>query len=84
MVCRLSPALPWLWRRGLPLDLHSPNHTVQFLSRLSLESLLQRYALVICDLAFLLVVSDREVQSLIALMSDYPNLVVILQHYQFL
>ena len=57
---------------------------MQFLSRLSLESLLQRYALVICDLVFLLVVSDREVQSLLALMSDYPNLVVILQHYQFL
>jgi histidinol-phosphate/aromatic aminotransferase/cobyric acid decarboxylase-like protein len=39
--------------------------------------LLQRYRLVICDEAFLSLVPDGEQQSLIPLVADHPNLVVI-------
>jgi histidinol-phosphate/aromatic aminotransferase/cobyric acid decarboxylase-like protein len=53
------------------------NPTGQLWSRTSLEPLLQRYRLVICDEAFLSLVPDGERQSLIPLVSDHPNLVVI-------
>ena len=39
--------------------------------------MLQRYRLVICDEAFLSLVPDGEQQSLIPLVSEHPNLVVI-------
>jgi histidinol-phosphate/aromatic aminotransferase/cobyric acid decarboxylase-like protein len=42
-----------------------------------LEPLLQQYRLVICDEAFLSLVPDGEQQSLIPLVADHPNLVVI-------
>jgi histidinol-phosphate/aromatic aminotransferase/cobyric acid decarboxylase-like protein len=42
-----------------------------------LELLLQQYRLVICDEAFLSLVPDGEQQSLIPLVADHPNLVVI-------
>jgi len=53
------------------------NPTGQFWSRDALELLLQRFALVICDEAFLPLVPHGEEQSLIPLVSSYPNLVVI-------
>jgi len=53
------------------------NPTGQFWSCEALEPLLQRFALVICDEAFLPLVSHGEEQSLIPLVSRYPNLVVI-------
>ena len=53
------------------------NPTGQLWSRESLEPLLQRYRLVICDEAFLSLVPDGEQQSLIPLVADHPNLVVI-------
>ena len=53
------------------------NPTGQLWSRSSLEPLLQQYRLVICDEAFLSLVPDGEQQSLIPLVSDHPNLVVI-------
>ena len=53
------------------------NPTGQLWSRSSLEPLLQRYRLVICDEAFLSLVPDGEQQSLIPLVSEHPNLVVI-------
>ncbi|EAU71374.1 L-threonine-O-3-phosphate decarboxylase [Synechococcus sp. BL107] len=53
------------------------NPTGQLWSRESLEPLLQRYRLVICDEAFLSLVPDGEQQSLIPLVSEHPNLVVI-------
>jgi len=53
------------------------NPTGQLWSRSSLEPLLERYALVICDEAFLSVVPDGERQSLLPLVEAYPNLVVI-------
>ena len=53
------------------------NPTGQLWSRASLEPLLQRYRLVICDEAFLSLVPDGEKQSLIPLVADHPNLVVI-------
>ena len=53
------------------------NPTGQLWSRASLEPLLQRYRLVICDEAFLSLVPDGEQQSLIPLVSEYSNLVVI-------
>lgn len=53
------------------------NPTGQLWSRASLEPLLQRYRLVICDEAFLSLVPDGEQQSLIPLVADHPNLVVI-------
>ncbi len=53
------------------------NPTGQLWSRASLEPLLRRFALVICDEAFLSVVPHGEDQSLIPLVADHPNLVVI-------
>jgi histidinol-phosphate/aromatic aminotransferase/cobyric acid decarboxylase-like protein len=53
------------------------NPTGQLWSRSSLEPLLQRYSLVICDEAFLSLVPDGERQSLLPLVEAHPNLVVI-------
>ena len=53
------------------------NPTGQLWSRSSLEPLLQQYRLVICDEAFLSLVPDGEQQSLIPLVSEHSNLVVI-------
>jgi histidinol-phosphate/aromatic aminotransferase/cobyric acid decarboxylase-like protein len=53
------------------------NPTGQLWSRACLEPLLQRCALVICDEAFLPLVPGGEGQSLVPLLADYPNLVVI-------
>ena len=53
------------------------NPTGQLWSRASLEPLLQRHALVICDEAFLPLVPGGEAQSLLPLLADHPNLVVI-------
>jgi histidinol-phosphate/aromatic aminotransferase/cobyric acid decarboxylase-like protein len=53
------------------------NPTGQLWSRASLEPLLRRFALVICDEAFLPLVPQGEDQSLIPLVDYYPNLVVI-------
>ena len=53
------------------------NPTGQLWSRASLEPLLQRFALVICDEAFLPLVPNGEQQSLIPLVAQHANLVVI-------
>jgi histidinol-phosphate/aromatic aminotransferase/cobyric acid decarboxylase-like protein len=53
------------------------NPTGQLWSRASLEPLLERYCLVICDEAFLPLVPHGEAQSLIPLVATTPNLVVI-------
>ncbi len=53
------------------------NPTGQLWSRASLEPLLARYRLVICDEAFLPLVPNGEQQTLIPLVADHPNLVVI-------
>jgi histidinol-phosphate/aromatic aminotransferase/cobyric acid decarboxylase-like protein len=53
------------------------NPTGQLWSRASLEPLLERFALVIADEAFLPLVPDGESQSLVPLLSAHPNLVVI-------
>jgi len=53
------------------------NPTGQLWSRASLEPLLQHYALVICDEAFLPLVPAGEAQSLLPLVETHPNLVVI-------
>ena len=53
------------------------NPTGQLWSRASLEPLLQHYALVICDEAFLPLVPSGEAQSLLPLVENYSNLVVI-------
>ena len=53
------------------------NPTGQLWSRESLEPLVERYALVICDEAFLPLVPGGELQSLIPLVQEYPQLVVI-------
>ena len=53
------------------------NPTGQLWSRAALEPLLQRHALVICDEAFLPLVPDGERQSLLPLLMEHPNLVVI-------
>ena len=53
------------------------NPTGQLWSRASLEPLLQRYRLVICDEAFLPLVPDGEAQSLIPLVETHSNLVVV-------
>ena len=55
----------------------SHNPTGQLWSRTSLESMLDRFALVICDEAFLPLVPQGEQHSLISLVTDHPNLVVI-------
>jgi histidinol-phosphate/aromatic aminotransferase/cobyric acid decarboxylase-like protein len=66
-----SPAVDVLWI----CNPHNP--TGQLWSRASLEQLLQRYRLVICDEAFLSLVPNGEQQSLIPLVANHPNLVVI-------
>jgi histidinol-phosphate/aromatic aminotransferase/cobyric acid decarboxylase-like protein len=53
------------------------NPTGQLWSRASLEPLLARFALVIVDEAFLPLVPGGEAQSLVPLLADHPNLVVI-------
>ncbi|MBM5807492.1 MAG: aminotransferase class I/II-fold pyridoxal phosphate-dependent enzyme [Cyanobacteria bacterium M_surface_10_m2_179] len=68
----LSPSTaPVLWITNP----HNP--TGQLWSRASLEPLLERFALVICDEAFLPLVPNGEAQSLIPLVDHSPNLVVI-------
>ena len=51
--------------------------TGQLWSRASLQPLLKRYALVICDEAFLPLVPNGEQQSLLPLVEEHSNLVVI-------
>ena len=53
------------------------NPTGQLWSRKSLEPLLHQFDLVVCDEAFLSLVPDGEAQSLIPLVIDHPNLVVV-------
>jgi L-threonine-O-3-phosphate decarboxylase len=53
------------------------NPTGQLWSRDSLQPLLARHALVICDEAFLPLLPQGEFQSLIPLVAQHPNLVVI-------
>ena len=53
------------------------NPTGQLWSRASLQPLLERYSLVICDEAFLSLVPNGEQHSLIPLVVNHPNLVVI-------
>ena len=53
------------------------NPTGQLWSRASLEAILDRHALVICDEAFLPLVPEAEHQSMIGLVGMSPNLVVI-------
>ena len=53
------------------------NPTGQLWSRASIEAMLDRHALVICDEAFLPLVSVAEQQSMIPLVAQHPNLVVI-------
>ena len=53
------------------------NPTGQLWSRASLEQLLANHALVICDEAFLPLVPNGEQQSLIPLVAEHSNLVVI-------
>ena len=53
------------------------NPTGQLWSREALEPLLQRFALVIVDEAFLPLVPGGEAQSLVPLLADHPQLVVI-------
>jgi len=53
------------------------NPTGQSWSRNSLENLLLKYNLVICDEAFLPLVPNGEKESLIPLVKCYPNLIVI-------
>ena len=81
--------LPLLWDEGFPqpfpdqgegsvLWICNPhNPTGQLWSRASLQPLLERYALVICDEAFLPLVPNGEHQSLIPLVAEYSNLVVV-------
>ena len=90
-VCSLPLSLSWnrTWPQPWPLSaepdqpcqvlwITNPhNPTGQLWSRASLEPLLQHYALVICDEAFLPLVPSGEAQSLLPLVETHPNLVVI-------
>ena len=81
--------LPLVWNEAFPQPFPEPgvgsvlwicnphNPTGQLWSRDALEPLLTRYALVICDEAFLPLVSNGEQQSLIPLVAEHSNLVVI-------
>ena len=81
--------LPLTWSGDCPQAIPPPaeadvlwicnphNPTGQLWSRVSLEPLLKRFRLVICDEAFLPLVPDGEQQSLIPLVSEAGNLVVI-------
>ncbi len=88
--CRALPlSLTWSGSSSLPfpsisetqasvLWITNPHNPMgQLWSRASLAPLLQRFALVICDEAFLSLVPAGEAQSLISLVEDHPNLVVI-------
>ena len=82
-------ALPLSWNNVFPQPFPEPedadvlwlcnphNPTGQLWSRESLEPLLGRFSLVICDEAFLPLIPDGECQSLISFIDDYSNLVVI-------
>ena len=67
----ISPSAQVLWITNP----HNP--TAQLWSRASLEPLLARFALVIADEAFLPLVPGGEAESLIPLLAQHPNLVVI-------
>lgn len=81
--------LPLDWADAFPQPLPEPgagsvlwicnphNPTGQLWSRASLQPLLERYALVICDEAFLPLVPNGEEQSLLPLVVEHSNLVVI-------
>ncbi len=81
--------LPLVWDKAFPQPFPEPgtgsalwicnphNPTGQLWSRASLEPLLERYALVICDEAFLPLVPNGEQQSLLPLVAEHSNLVVI-------
>ena len=81
--------LPLHWESAFPQSLPDPgdadvlwicnphNPTGQLWSQASLEPLLQRFRLVICDEAFLPLVPDGEAQSLIPLVAEHGNLVVV-------
>ena len=81
--------LPLTWSGDCPQAIPPPaeadvlwicnphNPTGQLWSRVSLEPLLKRFRLVICDEAFLPLVPDGEQQSLIPLVAETGNLVVI-------
>ena len=81
--------LPLVWGDSFPQPFPEPsagsvlwicnphNPTGQLWSRDALEPLLNRYALVICDEAFLPLVPNGEQQSLIPLVAEHSNLVVI-------
>jgi len=82
--------LPLQWPRPGPFPFPEPvsratvlwitnphNPTGQLWSRASLEPLLRRFALVICDEAFLPLVPYGEEQSLIPLVDHHPNLLVV-------
>ena len=87
--CQQALPLPLSWSGEMPqpfpllsnsdvLWITNPhNPTGQLWSRASLEPLLARYQLVICDEAFLPLVPDGERQSLVSLVINHPNLVVI-------
>ena len=84
----LETALALSWDHAGPLH-HPPlkgsvawicnphNPTGQLWCRSSLEAMLDRHALVICDEAFLPLVPEAEHQSMIPLVAQHPNLVVI-------
>jgi histidinol-phosphate/aromatic aminotransferase/cobyric acid decarboxylase-like protein len=87
---RRSLPLPLAWEAGFPAPFPSVptgssvvwltnphNPTGQLWSRASLEHLLEQFALVIADEAFLPLVPGGEDQSLIPLLAAHPNLVVI-------
>ena len=87
-VCWLETTLARSWEHAGPL--HHPrlegsvawicnphNPTGQLWSRASLQPLLERYALVLCDEACLPLVPKGEQQSLIPLVAEHSNLVVI-------
>ena len=69
------PGVPFQAEVAWITNPHNP--TGQLWSRASLEPLLKRFALVICDEAFLPLVPQGEAQSLIPLVESHPNLVVI-------
>jgi len=64
-----GPAVLWI------TNPHNP--TGQLWSRASLVPLLERFALVVADEAFLPLLADGEAQSLVPLLAAHPNLVVI-------
>jgi histidinol-phosphate/aromatic aminotransferase/cobyric acid decarboxylase-like protein len=70
-------AAPTVGRAGVLWLTNPHNPTGQLWSRASLEPLLERFALVILDEAFLPLVPDGERQSLVPLLEQHPHLVVI-------